>query len=187
MLLNNNQYKMKKLLFLLVVVVSWETGRAQYRPVDQGSTTQFTVQNFGFDVTGSFTGLRGTIVFDPANSANAHFDVDIDAKTINTDNSLRDSHLREESYFDVAKHPVIRLTSTKIAATDKKEIFLFTGKLTIKNTTKDIAFPFQVAQSGDGYVFRGSFKIKRKDFDVGGTSTISDELEVRLNIVAKKV
>jgi polyisoprenoid-binding protein YceI len=186
MLLNYNRNIMKKLLFLLVVVVSWETGRAQYRPVDQGSTTQFTVQNFGFDVTGSFTGLHGTIAFDPANTANAHFDVDIDARTVNTDNSLRDSHLRDESYFDVAKHPVIRLASTKIAATDKKETFLFTGRLTIKNTTKDISFPFQVIQSGDGFVFKGSFKIKRKDFDVGGTSTISDELEVHLNIVAKK-
>jgi polyisoprenoid-binding protein YceI len=177
---------MKKLLFLLVVVVSWETGRAQYRPVDQGSTTQFTVQNFGFDVSGSFTGLHGTIAFDPASPANAHFDVNIEAKTINTDNSLRDSHLRDESYFDVAKHPVIHLVSTKIAGTDKKETLLFTGKLTIKNTTKDISFPFQATSSGDGYLFKGSFKIKRKDFDVGGTSTISDELKVHLNILAKK-
>ena len=86
----------------------------------------------------------------------------------------------------MTKHPVIKLVSTKVAATDKKETFLFTGKLTIKNTTKDISFAFQPVQSGDGYVFKGSFKIKRKDFDVGGTSTISDELEVQLNIVAKK-
>ncbi len=177
---------MKKLLFLLVVVVSWKTGLAQYRPVDQGSTVQFTIQNFGFDVSGSFTGLHGAIIFDPADPASAHFEVDIDAKTINTDNGLRDNHLRGESYFDVTKHPAIRLISTKVTATDKKETFLFTGKLTIKNTTKDISFPFQQAQSGDGYVFKGSFKIKRKDFDVGGTSTISDELEVHLNIVAKK-
>ena len=177
---------MKKILFLLVVVAYWKTGLAQYRPVDQGSTVQFTIQNFGFDITGSFTGLHGTIIFDPANATNAHFDVDIDSQTVNTDNSLRDSHLRGESYFDVTKHPLIRLISTKVATTDKKETFLFTGKLTIKNTTKDISFPFQEVQSGDGYVFKGSFKIKRKDFDVGGTSTISDELEVRLNIGAKK-
>jgi len=178
--------KMKKLLFLLVVVATWKTGLAQLRPVDQGSTIQFTIQNFGFDVNGSFSGLHGTINFDPANLASTNFDVDIDANTINTDNSLRDSHLRGEDYFDVKKHPRIRLLSTKISATDKKDVFLFTGKLTIKNTTKDVSFQFEPVQSNGGYLFKGTFTIKRKDFDVGGTSTISNELEVHLNILAKK-
>jgi len=177
---------MKKLLFLLIVVVSWKTGLAQFKPVDQGSAIQFTIQNFGFDINGSFSGLHGAINFDPQNPATATFDVDIDANTINTDNSTRDSHLRGEDYFDVKKHPRIRLMSTKISATDKKDVYLFTGKLTIKNTTKDVSFQFQSVQSTDGYLFKGTFTIKRKDFDVGGTSTISNELEVHLNIVAKK-
>lgn len=178
--------KMKKLLFLLVVAASWKTGLAQFRPVDQGSTIQFTIQNFGFDVSGSFSGLHGTINFDPQNLSNAGVDVDIDASSINTDNSTRDNHLRGEDYFDVKKHPRIRLMSTKISATDKKDIFLFTGKLTIKNTTKDVSFQFEPVQANGGYLFKGSFTIKRKEFDVGGTSTISNELEVHLNILAKK-
>jgi len=177
---------MKKLLFLLIVVAAWKTGLAQLRPVDQGSTIQFTIQNFGFDVNGSFTGLHGAISFDPQNLAAATFDVDIDANTINTDNSMRDGHLRGEDYFDVKKHPRIRLMSTRISATDKKDVYLFNGKLTIKNTTKDVSFQFQPAKSNDGYQFKGVFTIKRKDFDVGGTSTISNELEVHLNILAKK-
>src|SRR6185312_15442470 len=86
--------KMKKLLFLLVVAASWKTGLAQLRPLDQGSTIQFTIQNFGFDVNGSFSGLHGAINFDPQNLSNAGVDVDIDASSINTDNSTRDNHLR---------------------------------------------------------------------------------------------
>jgi len=177
---------MRKIFLLIVAVLFWKMGMAQYRPVDQGSTIKFTVQNFGFDVGGSFAGLHGTIDFDAQNPLNAHFDVDIDANTINTDNSLRDNHLREGAYFDVKKYPRIRFVSTNITATDKKGILLFTGKLTIKNQTKDISFPFQAIQSGDDFLFRGSFKINRKDFGVGGTSTISDNLEVQLNILARK-
>lgn len=179
---------MKKILFLIIVVVgfSWKTGLAQYRPVDQGSTIKFIVQNFGFDVNGSFSGLHGSISFDLQNLADAHFDVDIDANTINTDNSLRDNHLREASYFDVKKYPRIQVLSTKISPADKKGEFLFTGKLTIKGTTKDISFPFEATPAGEGYVFKGSFKINRKDFGVGGTSTISNALEVQLNITAIK-
>jgi polyisoprenoid-binding protein YceI len=176
---------MKKVFLLLIIILTGKAGFAQYKPADQGSSVQFIIGNFGFDVNGSFTGIKGTINFDPQNLANAHFDVDIDANTVNTDNSLRDGHLRGESYFDVKNHPGIRLESTKIEV-EKTGSFVFTGKLTIKNTTQNISFPFTATSTTDGYRFKGTFKIKRKDFGVGGTSTISDELELILNIIAKK-
>jgi polyisoprenoid-binding protein YceI len=176
---------MKRPNLFLILVLTWSAGFAQYKPVDQGSSIQFVIGNFGFDVNGSFKGIQGTINFDPQNLATAHFDVDVDASTVNTDNSLRDSHLRGDSYFDVKNHPKIRLESIKIEAT-KPGSFMITGKLTIKNTTQNIAFPFTATPTTNGYLFKGEFKIKRKDFGVGGTSTISDELQVSLNIIAKK-
>jgi polyisoprenoid-binding protein YceI len=177
---------MKRIFFLLIIMMAWKAGFAQYKPVDQGSSIQFVIGNFGFDVNGSFKGIQGTINFDPQNLSDAHFDVDIDASTVNTENSLRDSHLRGGSYFDVKNHPRIRLESVKIDAI-KPGSFLIIGKLTIKNTTQNISFPFTATPAADGYQFKGAFKIKRKDFGVGGTSTISDELQVSLNIIAKKV
>jgi len=158
---------------------------AQYKPVDPGSALRFTVKNFGFDVQGSFTGLKGSINFDPQNLANAGFDVTIDAGTINTDNSTRDQHLKGEDYFDVKNYPVIRLLSGKVVA-GKNGVYVLTGALTIKGKSKEISFPFTVNPSNDGLVFKGSFKINRKDFGVGGTSTIANELEVTLNVIAKK-
>jgi len=172
------------MLFILLVITG-NLALAQYKPVDQGSALQFTIQNFGFDVTGTFTGLKGSIKFDPQNPAESTFDVTIDANTVNTDNSLRDSHLRDNSYFDVKNYPTIHFVSTKV--TGKNGAFVISGKLTIKKQTQDISFPFTVSPANDGYLFKGTFKIKRKDFDVGGTSTISNNLEVALSILAKKV
>ncbi|MBS1524747.1 MAG: YceI family protein [Bacteroidetes bacterium] len=177
---------MKSVFLILIAAWSWTIAFAQYKPVDQGSAIQFTVQNFGFDVTGTFKGINGTIYFDQQKPADAQFNVDIDAGTVNTDNSLRDDHLRGESYFDVKNHPRIKLESLKIQAGDKTGTYLFLGKLTIKNTTKNIFFPFTATAVADGYQFNGTFRIKRKDFGVGGTSTISDELQVSLNVIAKK-
>lgn len=176
---------MKHIFLLLIITTTWKAGFAQYKPAGQGSSVQFVIENFGFDVNGSFKGINGTINFDPQNLSNAHFDVDIDAGTVNTDNSLRDSHLRGDSYFDVKNHPRIRLESTKIEAT-KPGSYVITGKLTIKNSTQNISFPFTATPAADGYQFKGTFKINRKDFGVGGTSSISDELQVSLNIIAKK-
>jgi Uncharacterized conserved protein len=174
-----------KLLILYSVLSLFHPTPIVYTPVDQNSSVTFKISNLGFTVPGSFKGLKGTISFDPDNLSQSVFDVTIDANTVNTDNNMRDEHLRGESYFDVNKYPVIRLTSTKISATNKKGAYLFNGKLTIKNTTKEISFPFTSEVSGTGYLFKGSFKMNRRDYNVGGFSIISNELDVFINVFAK--
>ncbi len=177
---------MKKTMLLLLVLLLTKMGWAQYKPVEQGSTMKFTIKNLGFGVDGSFSGFDGTINFDPQNLSNSNFDVTINAATVNTDIKLRDENLRSDGYFDVKNYPRIRLSSAKVTATGKSGIYLLTGQLTIKGKSGPVAFPFSATPSPDGYIFKGSFKMKRKDFNIGGTSTIADELEVTLNVVTKK-
>jgi len=172
---------------VIVIILSLFIARyavAQVQPQASGSSVQFKIRNLGFNVTGSLSGLAGQIRFDPAHLDAAAFDVTVEAGTINTDNGMRDDHLRGESYFNVQRYPRIRLVSGKIAP-GKKNNFLFTGQLTIKDHTKEISFPFTVAEAGGSYRFQGSFTINRKDFDIGGFSTISDQLEVTLDVTAK--
>ena len=175
---------MKKCFLFFLIFAAANVASAQYKPVDKESTLKFTVGNFGFDVHGSFTGFQGSIIFNPQNPSEASFDVTIDAATINTDNSVRDKHLKEDSYFDVTNYPHIHFLSTKI--TGKGSTFVMYGQLTIKGKSKEISFPFAASPVDDGYLFKSSFKINRKDFGVGGTSTISNELEVVLNVHAAK-
>jgi polyisoprenoid-binding protein YceI len=175
---------MKNTMLILFALSATNLVSAQYKPVDQGSEIKFTVNNFGFAVDGSFKGIQGTIDFDPQNAAAGRFDVTIDASTVNTDNSLRDSHLKNDGHFDVKNYPRIRLVSTKLSGSGGS--YIFTGLLTIKDKTKEISFPFTAAPANAGMVFNGSFKINRKDFGVGGTSTISNELTVSLAVAASK-
>jgi len=156
----------------------------QFQPEAAGSTVQFKIKNLGFNVTGSLGGLAGLVRFDPAHTEDAAFDVTVEAGTINTDNGMRDDHLRGEPYFNVQRYPRIRLVSTRISP-HKKGSYLFTGQLTIKDHTKDVSFPFTAAENAGGYRFVGTFTINRKDFDIGGFSTISNELEVTLDVIAK--
>jgi polyisoprenoid-binding protein YceI len=174
----------KYILFILVALIS-SSVLAQYKPAEQGSSVNFTIKNLGFGVDGTFKGVQGDITFDPANLAPSAFDVTLDASTVNTDNSLRDGHLKGDSYFDVKNFPKIHFVSTRVSP-GKNGAYNITGKLTIKKTTRVISFPFSATPSNDGFVFKGTFSINRKDYDVGGTSTISDNLDVSLNILAKK-
>ena len=157
-----------------------------YTPADSGSSVRFRIKNFGFNVTGTFTGLQGNIQFDPKDLASSRFDVSIDAKTINTGVDMRDNHLRKSEYFDVENYPQIRFVSVKISPSTKRGTLFIFGKLTIKKVTKDISFPFTATPKANGYLFNGEFKINRRDFKVGGGSTISDNLTVTLSVVAKK-
>jgi polyisoprenoid-binding protein YceI len=178
---------MRRIFLLFLIIIAAPAVFAQYKPVDQANSVQFTIENFGFDVSGSFKGgLQGTIDFDPQKPEGAHFNVNIDANSINTDNSLRDDHLRGESYFDIKKYPRIQIESVKVRASTKAGSYTLLAKLTIKSTSQNILIPFTATPLTDGYQFTGTFSIKRKDFDVGGTSTISNELQVSLNIIAKK-
>jgi polyisoprenoid-binding protein YceI len=178
---------MKKiLLLLLIVIISGECIGQQYIPVDEGSKVSFKIKNLGFNTDGSFSGLKGSIVFDPADLSKSQFDVSIDANSINTDIAMRDNHLREESYFDVKNHPLIRFASTKVTLSTKKGVFFIFGKLTIKNKSEDVSFPFTATPSGGGYIFDGEFNINRRDFGVGGGSTLSDKVVVSLHIISKK-
>ena len=178
---------MKRFLFSLVMLIVAGSVIAQaYSPADESSAVQFKVKNFGFGVGGSFKGLKGSIEFDPANYTAAKFDVSIDANTINTDNGMRDNHLRADSYFDVKNHPLIHFVSTKITASNKAGILFIFGKLDIKGEIKDISFPFTATPTEGGFLFKGEFKINRRDFKVGGSSTISDDVTIILSITAKK-
>lgn len=157
-----------------------------YTPADEGSTIAFTVKNFGFSVKGSLTGLQGKISFDPKDLSHAGFDVSVDASTINTDNEMRDDHLKKEDYFDVEHYPRIHFVSTGVSPAGREGSYVISGKLTLKKQTKDISFPFIATSLGNDYIFTGTFTINRKDFDIGGSSTISNSLTVSLTVLAKK-
>ena len=177
---------MKKSVFLSIIVITCNLSIAQYKPVDNGSSIQFKIKNFGINTGGSFTGLQGNIIFDINHLNTANFDVSLDANTINTGIDMRDNHLRNDSYFDVKNYPRIHFVSTKVTPSTKAGVLFIFGKLTIKNQTKDISFPFTATTNNDGYLFKGVFNINRRDFGVGGSSIISDDLEVQLSVLAKK-
>src|SRR5580658_7694046 len=103
-------------ILLFLVQLTGIMASAQYTATDQGSTVTFTIKNLGFKVGGSFTGVRGKVSFDPNNLSAAGFEVSVDAASVNTDNSMRDEHLKGEDYFDAKNHPRIQFVSTGVKA-----------------------------------------------------------------------
>jgi polyisoprenoid-binding protein YceI len=179
---------MIRLSISFFIFCSLHAGAQNYTPVDAGSAVKFTIKNFGLNVNGSFTGLQGKIIFDPANIAAASFVVSVHATTVNTGNGSRDNHLRKEEYFNVAGYPKLNFISTKVMPSGKAGSYTMEGNLTIKGVSKPVSFPFTASPKTGGYQFSGKFSINRRDFKVGSSSwVLSDELTVSLNISANKL
>jgi polyisoprenoid-binding protein YceI len=172
---------------VLVLLLSFDLYAQTYTPVDSASTISFKIKNLGFNTTGSFSGLAGTVTITPDKPDGCSFDVHIAANTVNTGVEMRDNHLRSDDFFDVKNYPQIRFVSEKVTGTKKNGTLFVFGKLTMKGITKEISFPFTAQPISDGFLLNGEFKLNRRDFKVGGGSTVSDNLTVLLKVVVRKV
>jgi polyisoprenoid-binding protein YceI len=171
------------LVIFLFFIVSPSFG--QLHPVTEESNVHFAIHNFGFKVSGSLASPQGDIVFIPEDPAKSSFRVTIKSESIFTDNNSRDEHLREADYFDVKNYPLIRFVSSGVRLTGKNGSYEVTGTLSIKDKNKEIKLPFTAVKSGSGWLFAGSFKMNRRDFGIGGSSTISNDLTVEIKVVAR--
>ena len=121
-------------------------------------------------VRGDFQDYTGQLEFDPNNLNNFMADVAIQAKSINTQNQGRDTHLSSADFLDVATYPAITFKSKDIhAAANGYEIV---GDLTIHGVTKQITLPVSISgpvksPSGDDVIgLSGETVINRQDFGV---------------------
>ncbi|MDQ2752088.1 MAG: YceI family protein [Bacteroidota bacterium] len=175
-------YRFSALLFLFVVASAFAV--LQLKPVDSENAVTFVIKNLGINTKGELSGLKGTIEWNEESPADSKFAITAAANTINTGIDTRDNHLKREEYFDAEHYPEIKIMSNSIAKTDNG--FTMNATLTIKSISKNISFPFTAEKKPDGYLFGGKFAINRRDFGIGGNSvTLSDNVEVSLNVTAK--
>ena len=105
------------------------------------SSIDFSVRHLGLSsVKGNFKDFSGTIMYDPQDLAKCSVSVTIKTASINTDNEMRDNHLRSADFFDAAKCPEITFVSEKISK--QKDGYVALGTLTMHAVSKKIELPF---------------------------------------------
>ena len=149
------------------------------------SKVTFRVGHLGGKVSGTFSGLQGSVFFDENNLAGSSMDVSLDASSVDTENRARDKDLRKEKFFHVEKYPRVSFRSKEI--TRIATGFQVVGDLTIKDQTHEETIPFTVEKTENGSLFKGSFKVDRKKYDLGKGSfpPIGKEVEVEITALVK--
>ncbi len=160
------------------------------------SSLQFSVRHLMMsNVRGAFTGVHGTVSYDPSNPAASSIEATIDVNTVNTNDGQRDTHLKSGDFFDAAQFPTITFRGTKVEKKGDGE-FKVTGDLTLHGVTKpvtlDVTEVSPEAKDPWGNLRFGASvktKIKRSDYgltwnaalETGGV-VISDDVKLDFEI-----
>lgn len=135
---------------------------------------------------GGFRAFKGTIT---GTAQQPRVDVEIDMASVWSDAEKLTGHLKSPDFFDVAKFPTARFTSTSIAW-NADGTSTVTGDLTLHGVTKRIAFPATITASGETATARAAFGIDRKDFAIVypgmPDDLIKDEVLLKLDVKAQK-
>ncbi len=183
-------------LALFISVFSGTDGHAQDATkwkIDQAHTTvNFSVDHFFSAVLGQFQGFEGTFIFDSENLKGSSFAFTIDVTSVNTDSDKRDNHLQSKDFFNAKEYPEMTFTSTKIEKVSGDN-YMASGKLTIRDVTKDVKLPFKITGEMQHPMMKGTtilglefkYTLDRTEYGVGtgdwaATAVVGDEVEITI-------
>jgi polyisoprenoid-binding protein YceI len=162
--------------------------------IDPKSSLSFSASQVGSIVSGRFPTWTGEIVLDPSSLAAARIDIRIDTRPVTTNNRDVDSLMKGPNFLDVQKFPEARFVSTAISGSGER--YQASGKLTIRDVTRDVVLPFTLTIADEPSqpgrlrgTARGHLLIKRLDYGVGqnewaGTGQVANEVTIDLNVTA---
>lgn len=164
--------------------------------IDAGhSAIEISVRHLGIaTIRGRFTDFGGYLDVSE-NIERSSVVAEIKTASIDTDNSMRDQHLRSSAFFDVEQHPVAEFRAERVAPSSD-DSWTLPGTVTLRGTavpvTLELSYlgevddPWGQRRAG----FRATGTLRRSDFgisfddklltgvaQIGGTATVSLDIQ----------
>jgi polyisoprenoid-binding protein YceI len=183
---------MKRAIVILsvaaVAAVTQAVGAAtSYTADPTASHLDFIGVQAGAEFKGTFHKFTAAIDFAPDALASAHFDVQIDLNSVDSQDNDRDKTLRGSDIFDVAHFPTAHYVTRSVAKTATG--YTAMGSLTLHGITKDVPINFEFVSSPATKLV-GTAALKRLDFGVGqgdwkSTEWVADAVKVSFSLALK--
>jgi polyisoprenoid-binding protein YceI len=188
---------MKKIV-LLAAVALFQTAvfaQTQWKVDPVHSNVRFTVPHLVIsEVEGSFKKFDGTIAATKPDFTDAAVNFTINVGSINTDNEMRDKHLKADDFFNAEQYPNMTFKSTSFKKVSGNK-YVLAGNMTIRNVTKPVKFDVVYGgTSKDGYGntkagFKATTTINRFDYDLkwnslteAGGATVGKDVTIDLKL-----
>jgi len=185
-----------RLVGLLIVSASLPAQDGVWKIDPNHSAAYFSVRHLMIStVRGEFSGINGSLHYDPKRPTEARVEATIDCSTLNSGVAARDAQMKGPDFFDVKKYPIMKFSTTRVQKAGPGKLKV-SGDLTINATTRpvvlDVEGPSAVVKDARGREKVGlsaATKINRKDFGIvwnevletGGVA-VADEVSISLDI-----
>src|SRR4051794_16461635 len=160
------------------------------------SVVGFEVRHLLGNVRGKFDHYQGAVTMDAQHPELGSVQFSIDTKSIDTGVDKRDEHLRSAGFFDVANHPQITFTSSKIVPlADHK--YAVAGTLSMRGVSRQVTLPVALLGTvkdpwGNTRAgFTTTLTLNRKDYGINwnkqldeGGYLLGDEVTVEIQLEA---
>jgi polyisoprenoid-binding protein YceI len=161
------------------------------------SSVAFSIKHIISDTRGTINVDSGVVNLDATTGAKIY--IRMDMTTLNTQNAMRDGHLKDKpEFFDVPKYNTAIFQASEITKNEGGE-FAYTAKgtLTLKGITKEVSLVFNYvgltegkAYTAKGEVpanivgFNGKTTFKRTDFNVGEAAGLGENVNIEITLEA---
>lgn len=161
------------------------------------SSVEFAIKHVISDTKGAISIDSGVVNLE--NAAGPKVFIRLDMKSINTQNEMRNGHLKEkEDLFNVNKFPKATFEATEVVKNEEAMPYAYTakGKLTIKGVSKDVEMKFNYFGMTEGSTwengkeipahiigFEGETVINRVDYGINAMGA-SEEVKVEVTLEA---
>ena len=189
--------KIKLVLAAVIAVVfaGKSFGQSKWNVDNAHSVVKFSVEHMVIsEVEGNFRTYSGSINAPGNDFSNAQIEFTVDVNSVNTDNEMRDKHLKSDDFFNTEKFPQMKFKSISFKKISDTKYELV-GMLTIRDVSKKVAM--EVTYGGtkkDGYGnvrsgFKAGFTINRQDYNLkwvgkteAGELVVGNDVNIQLRL-----
>lgn len=170
-----------------LVLVGTSASAQTWRVDAAHSTLGFTNTYQNVAYAGQFRKFTATIEYDPADLADARFDVTVDITSLDTRNSERDQEALAADFFDVARFPRAHFVTTAFHASADGKVTA-DGVLTLRGISKPVVLDVKFVRKGAIATLDVTAHVKRLDFGIGtgewaDTTMIGNDVAVHGHLV----
>jgi len=151
-------------------------------------------------ISGSASGISGTVTFDAANPGATKGKIVVAANSLTVPNAMMQGHLHGKDWMDVANHQEIVFEAKElknVKTSGNTTTADAVGTFTLKGVARELTVPVKLTYlkdklgqrvpnlQGDLLVIRADFTIKRSDFGINPkapTDKVADNIELTLSI-----
>lgn len=162
------------------------------------SNVKFTVTHLLVsEVEGSFKLFDGSMETSKPDFSDAKISFTVDVNSVNTDNDMRDKHLKSDEFFGAEKYPQMKFVSNSFTPAGGNK-YKLGGNLTIKDVTKPVIFDVTYGGTANAMGktksgFKAKTTINRFDYNLkwdkateAGGLVVSKDVDLVVNVELNK-